>query len=108
MDTVMFQLKFSTLLLVSFLLPISAVAERVICPASLEWKFSGYCAKKAAHGEAHCPAPSAMSKPSVLGPTMCISSGKCLGGGKPNAVGICTEVVAKEQKTYRFTKINYL
>jgi hypothetical protein len=31
-----------------------------------------------------------------------------LGGDKPNAVGICTEVVAKEQKTYRFTKINYL
>lgn len=39
---------------------------------------------------------------------MCISSGKCLGGGKPNAVGICTEVVAKEQKTYPFTKINHL
>jgi hypothetical protein len=104
----MFQLKFLTFLLAALLLPISALAERVICPASLEWKFSGYCAKKTAHGEAHCPAPSAMSKPSVLGPTMCISSGKCLGGGKPNAVGICTEVVAKEQKTYPFTKINHL
>ena len=104
----MFQLKFLTFLLAALLLPISALAERVICPASLEWKFSGYCAKKAAHGEAHCPAPSAMSKPSVLGPTMCISSGKCLGGGKPNAVGICTEVVTKEQKTYPFTKINHL
>ena len=104
----MFQLKFLTFLLAALLLPISALAERVICPASLEWKFSGYCAKKAAHGEAHCPAPSAMSKPSVLGPTMCISSGKCLGGGKPNAVGICTEVVAKEQKTYPLTKINHL
>ena len=104
----MLQLNFLTFLLAALLLPISALAERVICPASLEWKFSGYCAKKAAHGEAHCPAPSAMSKPSVLGPTMCISSGKCLGGGKPNAVGICTEVVAKEQKTYPFTKINHL
>ena len=104
----MFQLKFLTFLLAALLLPISALAERVICPASLEWKFSGYCAKKAAHGEAHCPAPSAMSKPSVLGPTMCISSGKCLGGGKPNAVGICTEVIAKEQKTYPLTKINHL
>ena len=104
----MLQLNFLTFLLAALLLPISALAERVICPASLEWKFSGYCAKKAAPGEAHCPAPSAMSKPSVLGPTMCISSGKCLGGGKPNAVGICTEVVAKEQKTYPFTKINHL
>ena len=104
----MFQLKFLTFLLAAPILPISALAERVICPASLEWKFSGYCAKKAVHGEAHCPAPSAMSKPSVLGPTMCISPGKCLGGGKPNAVGICTEVVAKEQKTYPFTKINHL
>lgn len=104
----MFQLKFSKFLLLALLLPIYALAERVICPASLEWKFSGYCAKKAVQEEAHCPAPSVMSKPSVLGPTMCISPGKCLGGGKPNAVGICSEVVAKEQKTYPFTKINHL
>jgi hypothetical protein len=95
-------------ILAILIMPFSALAERVICPASLEWKFSGYCAKKASHEEAHCPAPSVMSKPSVLGPTMCISSGKCLGGGKPNSVGICTEIAAKVPQTYPFTKITHL
>jgi hypothetical protein len=91
------------------LLCASAHAERVICPANLKWSFSGMqCAKVAGKQEASCPAPSSLSKPSVLGPSLCVSSGKCLGGGIPNSVGVCTEPEVKLVKTYPFTQITHL
>jgi len=91
------------------LLCVSARAEKVICPGSLKWSFSGmHCAKPAGKDEAACPAPSALSKPSVLGPALCVSKGKCLEGGVPNSVGICTEPDTKLVKTYPFTKITHL
>jgi hypothetical protein len=97
------------ILLAVSLLCVSARAERVICPANLKWSFSGMqCAKVAGKQEASCPAPSTLSKPSVLGPALCVSSGKCLGGGEPNAVGICTEQEPKQVKTYPFTQITHL
>jgi len=97
------------ILLAVILLGVSARAEKVICPANLKWSFSGmHCAKIAGKQEASCPAPSTLSKPSVLGPTLCVSSGKCLGGGEPNSVGSCTEPVTKLVKTYPFTQITHL
>jgi hypothetical protein len=91
------------------LLCASAHAERVICPANLKWSFSSMqCAKVAGKQEASCPAPSSLSKPSVLGPSLCVSSGKCLGGGIPNSVGVCTEPEVKLVKTYPFTQITHL
>ncbi len=97
------------ILLAVALLCVSARAEKVICPANLKWSFSGMqCAKAAGKQEASCPAPSTLSKPSVLGPTLCVSSGKCLGGGNPNSVGVCTEPEVKLVKTYPFTQITHL
>ena len=97
------------ILLAATLLCASARAEKVICPANLTWSFSGMqCAKLAGKQEASCPAPSTLSKPSVLGPALCVSSGKCLGGGAPNSVGICTEPETKQVKTYPFTQITHL
>jgi len=96
-------------LLVVSLLCVSARAEKVICPANLKWSFSNMqCAKVAGKQEASCPAPSSLSKPSVLGPSLCVSSGKCLGGGIPNSVGVCTEPEVKLVKTYPFTQITHL
>jgi hypothetical protein len=43
-----------------------------------------------------------------LGPALCVSKGKCLEGGVPNSVGICTEPETKLVKTYPFTKITHL
>jgi hypothetical protein len=97
------------ILLAVSLLTFSALAEKVICPANLTWSFSGMqCAKIAGKQEASCPAPSTLSKPSVLGPALCVSSGKCLGGGVPNSVGICTEPEIRQVKTYPFTQITHL
>lgn len=97
------------IVLAATLLSVSARAEKVICPGSLKWSFSGmHCAKPAGKDEAACPAPSALTKPSVLGPALCVSKGKCLEGGVPNSVGICTEPKTKLVKTYPFTKITHL
>ena len=97
------------IVLAATLLSVSARAEKVICPGSLKWSFSGmHCAKPAGKDEAACPAPSALTKPSVLGPALCVSKGKCLEGGVPNSVGICTEPETKLVKTYPFTKITHL
>jgi hypothetical protein len=97
------------IVLAATLLSVSARAEKVICPGSLKWSFSGmHCAKPAGKDEAACPAPSALTKPSVLGPALCVSKGKCLEGGVPNSVGICTVPETKLVKTYPFTKITHL
>jgi hypothetical protein len=109
MGFVMARFKHIGILLAVTLICVSARAERVICPTSLSWSFSGmHCAKPAGKQEAACPAPSALSKPSVLGPALCVSKGKCLGGGVPNSVGICTEPEEKLVKTYPYTKITHL
>jgi len=97
------------IVLAATLLCVSARAEKVICPGNLTWSFSGmHCAKLAGKDEAASPAPSALSKPSVLGPALCVTKGKCLEGGVPSSVGICTEPETKLVKTYPYTKITHL
>jgi hypothetical protein len=95
------------LLATSFLVSF-AHAEKVICPGNLAWSFSGMQCAKLAGKEASCPAPSTLSKPSVLGPALCVSRGKCLGGGVPNSVGTCTVQEIKVVKTFPFTQITHL
>lgn len=96
-------------LLAIALICLNSHAEKVICPANLAWSFSSMqCAKVAGKQEASCPAPSTLSKPSVLGPALCVSKGKCMGGGAPNSVGICVEPEVKLVKTYPFTQITHL
>ena len=105
----MARIKHIGIVLAVTLLSVSTCAEKVICPGNLQWSFSGmHCAKLAGKDEAACPAPSALSKPSVLGPALCVSKGKCLEGGVPNSVGICNEPVTKLVKTYPYTKITHL
>ena len=82
--------------------PLPSFAEMVSCPASLTWQFSGKCSRKMAPNEAKCPAPSRMEKNSVAGPALCIAEGRCLGGGVPDAKGVCIEKEIKPEKTRRF------
>ena len=96
-------------LLAIALLCLNARAEKVICPGNLAWSFSNMqCAKVAGKQEASCPAPSTLSKPSVVGPALCVSKGKCMGGGVPNSVGMCVEPEVRQVKTYPFTQITHL
>jgi hypothetical protein len=93
---------FLPMLLISLAYPASVLAEMVSCPASLTWYFSGYCARKMLPNEGKCPAPSRMEKKSVAGEALCISEGRCLGGGTPDAKGVCIEVTTKLEQNRSF------
>jgi hypothetical protein len=93
---------FLPMLLITLAYPGSVLAEMVSCPASLTWYFSGYCARKMLPNEGKCPAPSRMEKKSVAGEALCISEGRCLGGGTPDAKGVCIEVTTKLEQNRSF------
>ena len=75
---------------------------------ALNGNFQVIAQKKQLMGKLTAPLPLLCRNQVFLAPQCAYHLESVWGGGKPNAVGICTEVVAKEQKTYRFTKINYL
>ena len=93
---------FLPMLLITLAYPASVLAEMVSCPASLTWYFSGYCARKMLPNEGKCPEPSRMEKKSVAGEALCISEGRCLGGGTPDAKGVCIEVTTKLEQNRSF------
>jgi len=93
---------FLPLLVVALAHPFSAFSEKVSCPATLDWYFSGYCARKMLPNEGKCPAPSRMEKRNVAGETLCIAEGRCLGGGTPDAKGVCIEVTIKPEQNRQF------
>jgi len=93
---------FLPLLVVILVYPFSAFAEKVSCPASLTWYFSGFCARKMLPNEGKCPAPSRMEKRNVTGEALCIADGRCLGGGTPDAKGVCIEVTEKPKQNRQY------